>query len=156
VGILRSELLAALNDLYRACDESANRMQAAADAATEFSDLAHALNRLAQACSDWADSVSAAVKRADDVPHESSGEAQLADQVLTSLRAKFSDDEVRALLDGCTEAGGRVAESAAAALALEEEPEPQLRELLGEMLSRSSNDVDDLRQRLVGAAGNRR
>lgn len=153
MSILRSGALVALNDLYKACDKSANHMQAAADASAEHPDLARALGGLARARFDWAKSISAAIKQADDIPSAVTGEAKLIDTALTGLQAVFSDDELRTLLDGCAEADKRIAGSAAAAL--EEELEPPLRELLEEILDRSSSDTSTLRKRFAGPSADR-
>lgn len=147
MNILRDDLLVALNSLYVACDASANHMRAAAEASVEYADLSEALDSFARTRLEWSESISELIKESGDIPRHPAQEAELVDQVLTGLKATFSMDEVQALLDSCAQADQPIVDAAGAAL--EQEPEPGLREKLGDIRDQATVDVEDLRQQYL-------
>jgi uncharacterized protein (TIGR02284 family) len=127
--MLRTELQAVLNDVVAAAQEAAEGHEAAAEMVVGDPELAGMLRDLAQARRAAAEDLADEVRRLGDLPRAPNADLEAVREALTFVKAAFSLDEGRTVVEDRAHAEAALGEAVATALAHPELPQTARRRL---------------------------
>lgn len=140
--MLRTEVQTLLNDVEAACQETADGHEAAAEM-VESPELAALLRELAQARRAAAEDLAEEVRRLGDLPRAPDSDLEALREAVTFVKAAFSLDEDRTVLEDRARAEAALGATVARALA-----HPELRETARLRLQALARDIEAARGRL--------
>lgn len=130
--LLRSEAEAALDDLAEACEAAADHYRAAAQASDDER-LAAFFREMEERRSTWGERLREQIRLMGNLPSEPDADREAMDRLLIRVRAAFSRDRRRFLLEDCRDVEQGLAVGIERAADAGEELPPRVHEVMDEI-----------------------